>query len=171
MHLVALVLLVPVATLAALLPTRAFAIDPPASQSMTILGPGNPQLAAGATELERGNIQEGIRLTLEGLRVPSDNREKAAGHSNLCAGYALLKRWDEALKHCNAALAIDNANWRTFNNRAAVMVGKGDYDLAITDIRTGLEIAPNSSTLLTSLRIIQQNKRLAGARSRSAVRP
>jgi tetratricopeptide (TPR) repeat protein len=171
MHLVARALILLIATAGALLPALALALDPPASQSMTVLGPGNPQLAAGATALEKGDVKEGIRLTLEGLRSPADNREKAAGHSNLCAGYALQKRWDEALRHCNAALAIDNANWRTFNNRAAVMVGKGDYDLAITDIRSGLEIAPNSSTLLTSLRIIQQNKRLAGARSRSAVRP
>lgn len=164
MHLVALASIL-------LIPALALAVEPPTGQSMTVLGPGNAQLAGGAAALEQGNVDEGIRLTLEGLRAPTDSREKAAGHSNLCAGYALKKRWDEALKHCNAALAIDNANWRTFNNRAAVMVGKGDYDLAIADIRTGLEIAPNSSTLLSSLRIIQQNKRLAGARSRSSVRP
>jgi tetratricopeptide (TPR) repeat protein len=162
--------LAPVVLLAALgVAAPAHALDP--AQSMTVLGPGNAQLAAGATALEKGNVQEGIRLTLEGLRAPSDNREKAAGYSNLCAGYAILKLWDEALRHCNAALAIDTSNWRTFNNRAAVMVGKGDYDLAIADIRTGLEMAPNSRTLLESLRIVQQNKRLAGARSRSSVRP
>jgi tetratricopeptide (TPR) repeat protein len=169
MHLVAFASILMTATAGFLFPALARAADE--AQSVTVLGPGNPQLASGATALEKGNVDEGIRLTLEGLRSPTDNREKAAGHSNLCAGYALKKRWDEALKHCNAALAIDNANWRTFNNRAAVMVGKGDYDLAIADIRTGLEIAPNSHTLLTSLRIIQQNKRLAGTRSKSSVRP
>src|SRR5690606_13287659 len=125
MHLVALAFLLLVAA-------PVFAAEP--AQTMTVLGPGNPALASGASALEKGDIQEGIRLTLEGLQGPTDPRERAAGHSNLCAGYALLKRWDEALRHCNAALALDNANWRTFNNRAAVMVGKGNYDLAIQDI-------------------------------------
>ena len=40
----------------------------------------------------------------------------------------------------------------------------------MADLRAGLEIAPNSRTLLESLRIAQQNKRLYGVRSRSAVR-
>lgn len=142
----------------------------PVSQSATILGPRNPQLAAGATALDEGRIEEGIRLTLAGLEMPAEPRDRAAGHSNLCAGYALLKQWDEALEQCNAALAIDRSNWRTFNNRAAVYVGKGLYDLALADLRAGLELSPNSRTLLESLRIVQQNKRLYGVRTRSSLR-
>jgi Flp pilus assembly protein TadD len=65
---------------------------------------------------------------------------------------------------------MDRNNWRTFNNRAAVYVGKGEYEHAMADLRAGLEISPNSRTLLESLRIVQQNKRLYGVRSRSAVR-
>jgi tetratricopeptide (TPR) repeat protein len=141
---VALIITVLTAILAA---SRAVpAAEPPQNQSMTIMGPANPQLSEGATELD------------------------AAGYSNLCAGYAMLKQWDEALQHCNTSLSIDPNNWRTFNNRAAVFVAKGDYELAMSDLRAGLEISPNSRTLLESLRIVQQNKRLMGTRSRSAVR-
>jgi len=140
------------------------------SQSSTLVGPTNPQLADGATALDAGHVEEGIRLTLDGLKIPTDSRDRAAGYSNLCAGYALLKQWDEALQHCNTSLSIDRNNWSTFNNRAAVYVGKGQYEHALADLRTGLEIAPNSRTLLESLRIVQQNKRLYGVRSRSSVR-
>jgi tetratricopeptide (TPR) repeat protein len=82
----------------------------------------------------------------------------------------MLKKWDEALEYCNTSLSMDRNNWRTFNNRAAVYVGKGEYEHAMADLRAGLEISPNSRTLLESLRIVQQNKRLYGVRSRSAVR-
>jgi tetratricopeptide (TPR) repeat protein len=141
-----------------------------ANQSATIMGPSNPQLAEGATALDQGHIEEGIRLTIEGLKFPSESRDKAAGYSNLCAGYAMLKQWDQALPHCNTAVSLDQNNWRAFNNRAAIYVAKGQYEQAMADLRAGLEIAPNSRTLLESLRIAQQNKRLYGVRSRSAVR-
>lgn len=142
----------------------------PQSQSATTIGPANPALAEGATALDAGRIEDGIRLTLDGLKAPTDTSDRAAGYSNLCAGYALLKQWDEALPHCNTSLGLNKNSWRTFNNRAAVYVAKGQYELAIADLRAGLEIAPNSRTLLESLRIVQQNKRLYGARSRSSVR-
>jgi tetratricopeptide (TPR) repeat protein len=147
-----------------------FATETPQNQSATIVGPSNPQLADGATALDAGRVEDGIRLTLEGLKFPAQSRDRAAGYSNLCAGYAMLKQWDEALQHCNTALSIDQNNWRAFNNRAAIYVAKGQYDNAMADLRAGLEISPNSRTLLESLRITQQNKRLYGTRSRSAVR-
>jgi len=140
------------------------------AQSATTIGPSNPALADGATALDAGRVEDGIRLTLDGLRAPADPADKAAGYSNLCAGYAMLKQWDEALVHCNTSLAMNKNNWRTFNNRAAVYVAKGQYELALADLRSGLDISPNSRTLLESLRIVQQNKRLFGARSRSSVR-
>src|SRR5690242_15366959 len=120
----------------------------PQSQSATVVGPANAQLADGATALDAGRIEEGIRLTLEGLKFPTELHDKAAGYSNLCAGYAMLKQWDEALQHCNTSLALDPYNWRSYNNRTAVYVGKGQYDHAVDDLRAGLEIAPTSHTLL-----------------------
>ena len=129
------------------------------AQSATIIGTLNPQLANGAIALDAGRIEEGIQLTLEGLELPAAPHDKAAGYANLCAGYALLKQWDEALQHCNTSLSIDKNNWRAFNNRAAIYTAKGQFESAIADIHAGLEMAPKSHTLLESLRIVQENKR------------
>lgn len=148
-------LLALLASLIAVVPTQA--ADP--AQSTTVIGPRNAQLAAGAEALEEGRAEEGIRLTLEGLRGPNRPDDVAAAHSNLCAGYGMLKRWEEALRHCNAALEIDRTNWRTYNNRAAVYTGKGLYDLALTDLQSGLEIAPESRTLKRSLQVVEEHRR------------
>jgi tetratricopeptide (TPR) repeat protein len=140
------------------------------TQSATVMGPSNPQLADGATALEQGRVEDGIRLTLAGLQVPTGRQDEAAGYSNLCAGYAMLQKWDDALQHCNRAIELDSNNWRSFNNRAAVYAGKGLYDKAIDDIRAGLRLAPASHTLNESLRIIEENRRLLALRGRSSVR-
>ncbi len=131
------------------------------SQSATVLGPTNVLLTQGSDALEMGRWEEGVRLSLAGLQQPNTARDKAAGHSNICAGYAALKRWEEALEHCNLALELDRSNWRTFNNRAAVFVGLKQFDLAMTDVNTGLELAPDSSTLLKSKQVVMQHRNAA----------
>lgn len=138
--------------------------------SQTVFGPSNPALSDGASALEAGRYEEGIRLTLQGLEAPASSQDRAAGHSNLCAGYAALKRWDDALVHCNAALELDRDNWRAYNNRAAVFVGKELYDLAVADVQAGLQLNPGSRTLRKSLQIVLDHKRLNAERRRSATR-
>jgi tetratricopeptide (TPR) repeat protein len=137
--------------------------------SKTKIGPSNTLLADGAAALEAGHIEEGIRLTLDGLKVAVNVRDNAAGHSNACAGYVLLKQWAEALAQCNAALELDRSNWRTYNNRASIYVEKGLYDLAMRDLEAGLALAPGAATLHESLRILQRNKRLVGRQARKVV--
>jgi tetratricopeptide (TPR) repeat protein len=140
----------------------AIAADPvPASHSATVIGAMNPLLAEGSAALERGDFEEGIRLTLAGLEAPASGRDQAAGHSNVCAGYAALKRWPEALDHCNRALELDSGNWRTYNNRAAVFVGLKRFDLAMTDVNAGLEIAPDSATLHKSREVVREHDNAA----------
>ena len=97
-----------------------------------------PRKSGRAPKRERIDIELGAvlqPLTIEGLKFPAESRDKAAGYSNLCAGYAMLKQWDKALPHCNTALSIDQNNWRAFNNRAAIYVAKGQYDHAMADLR------------------------------------
>jgi tetratricopeptide (TPR) repeat protein len=137
--------------------------------SKTVIGQTNSLLADGAAALEAGRIEEGVRLTLEGLKVAVTARENAAGHSNACAGYVLLKHWAEALAQCNAALQLDTSNWRTYNNRASIYVEKGLYDLAMHDLEAGLALAPGAATLHESVRILQRNKRLVGRQARKVV--
>jgi len=132
-----------------------------AAQSATVIGPSNPLLTQGSDALQSCRYEEGVRLTLAGLEQPLTPRDQAAGHSNVCAGYAALKRWEEALEHCNRALELDRSNWRTFNNRAAVFVGMKQFDLAMTDVNAGLEIAPNSATLRKSKEVVIQHRAAA----------
>jgi tetratricopeptide (TPR) repeat protein len=133
---------------------------PSSPQSATVIGPQNGLLADGAAALEAGHADDGIRLTLEGLKLPTPLHDMAAAHANLCAGYILLHQWDDALAHCNTSIALDAGNWRAFNNRAAVFVARGMYDQALSDIETGLKLAPSSLTLQKSLKIINANKKI-----------
>jgi tetratricopeptide (TPR) repeat protein len=138
--------------------------------SSTVFGPQNPALADGSVALGEGRYEEGIRLTLLGLEQPNDLRDRAAGHSNLCAGYASLRLWEDALKQCNIALELDPNNWRTYNNRAAAYIGKGLPELAIGDIEAALKIAPESRTLLNAKEIVEAHRRAKRQRGRSAVK-
>jgi tetratricopeptide (TPR) repeat protein len=129
--------------------------------SSTIIGLANPLLSAGTDALQMGRYEEGVRLTLAGLEQPASTQDLAAGHSNVCAGFAALKRWAEALLHCNQALELDRGNWRTYNNRAAVFVGLEQYELAMTDVNAGLELAPQSGTLQKSREVVIQHRNAA----------
>jgi len=135
------------------------------AQSATVLGPLNQMLSAGSIALESGRYEEGLRLTLAGLDQPNNPRDAASGHTNVCAGYAALKRWREALEHCNRALELDRGNWRTYNNRAAVFTGLKQFELAIADVNQGLALAPDSGTLQKSLEVVNQHRE-ASARER-----
>jgi tetratricopeptide (TPR) repeat protein len=134
-----------------------------------VLG-GSTRFAEGSLALEQGRVADGIRLTLEGLKDASDAFETAAAHSNICGGYALLQQWAEALEHCNTAIALDRTNWHAFNNRAAVYAGRGQYALALADVLSGLELAPQSSTLLKSLSVVEHNQKLLNKRTSAPMR-
>jgi tetratricopeptide (TPR) repeat protein len=157
-----------VAAIGTHIPTSVVAQD--FATSATVIGGGaNSLLADGAAALQAGRIEEGVRLTLEGLKGAVTAQDNAAGHSNACAGYVLLKQWSEALVECNAALALDTSNWRTYNNRAAIYIQQGLYDLGMQDLRAGLALAPEAATLHESLRILERNKRISGRRARRTV--
>jgi tetratricopeptide (TPR) repeat protein len=131
-----------------------------------VLGSSNQLLADGAAALEAGRFGRGIRLTLAGLERPNNDADRAAAHANLCAGYAALKRWRKALPHCEQSLAIDAANWRALNNRAAVHVGLRDYDRAVADVTAALKLAPDSALLQKSLQLILQHREAAATPDR-----
>jgi tetratricopeptide (TPR) repeat protein len=135
--------------------------------SGTVLGGGNTDLADGSIALEQGRIEDGIRLTLEGLKYATDSREAAAAHSNLCGGYAMLREWALALPQCDAAIELDPKNWEPFNNRAAVYAGQGRYDLALLDLHAGLALDPKSPTLQKSLAVVEHNQKVLNKRGSS----
>ena len=125
----------------------------PAGQSdavaKTVIGPGNADLADGAAALQVGNAEDGVRLTERGLKSATSRRDRVAGYSNLCAGLAMLERFDEALQACNRALELDDDHWRGYSNRALVYLKQERYAEAERDISMGERLNPNARTLKT----------------------
>jgi tetratricopeptide (TPR) repeat protein len=118
-----------------------------AQEGRTILGPSNVPLQDGANALRAGDAEEGIKLTLIGLTQAKNSRERITANSNLCAGYALLGRYEVGLKYCNEALSENDQHWRSRSNRALIYVKLRRFAEADEDLKVGEELAPNSTTL------------------------
>jgi tetratricopeptide (TPR) repeat protein len=115
--------------------------------SMTVIGPTNPDLSLGATELLAGNGEEGVRLTLLGLQVATTRRDRLTGMSNLCAGYIMLEEMDEALSYCDRVIAENDRHWRAYNNRALAYVMLDRLEEAEQDLQKAEVIAPKAHTI------------------------
>ena len=113
----------------------------------TVIGPSNVDLQDGASALMAGRIEEGVRLTLQGLKVAASAREEEAALSNLCAGYILLDQLNEALKYCELLLARNEDNWRAYNNRAVIYIKKREFEKADADLKRGEALRPGAHTL------------------------
>jgi tetratricopeptide (TPR) repeat protein len=123
------------------------ALAPAEAQSKTVIGPRNPDLQEGAQQLLRGNGELGVELTLRGLEYAQGAREEEAALSNLCAGYVMLKQYDEALRYCDLVLARNDQNWRGYNNRALVYIHTKQYEKAHADLLRGEALNPEARTL------------------------
>ncbi len=136
--------------------TSASAADPAASK--TVIGAANEDLAAGADALRFGDYEEGIKLTLRGLQQHPSPRDRAAALSNLCAGYAATDRLDLAIQHCNESLRLNGRNWHAYHNRATAHLFKGELDLAMKDVKAGLELNPYSKKLQKVLEVTKREQ-------------
>lgn len=130
--------------------------DRSAAVPKTVIGPDNADLADGAAALKAGDAEDGVRLTERGLMSATSRRDRVAGYSNLCAGLAMLQRYDEALQACNRALELDDGHWRSYSNRALVHLKQERYPEAERDISTGEQLNPKSRTLKT-LRVMYRD--------------
>lgn len=112
----------------------------------------DPNLSEGAMALRLGDYDEGIRLTLAGLRSPTGRahsvKTRSAAHSNLCAGYLMASQLQNAREHCNEALRIMRNNWRAYSNRAVLFVLTGQLKRAAEDLERGKRINPGSRRLV-----------------------
>ncbi len=135
-------------------------IQPAVPQSRHVIGM-NQYLSDGARALEIGDYEEGIRLTLEGLKFVTSPRNRVSALNNLCAGYTANRQFDEAMRNCDMAIELDDRNWRIYNNRALAHLGKGRIDAAKRDLAKGLSLNPESQKLTRVAELIQaQDMRL-----------
>ena len=118
-----------------------------AQNPTTVIGPRNVPLAEGAKALIADDAEDGVRLTLEGLKIAHGRREEEAALSNLCAGYIKLGKYSEALKYCNILLTRNDKNWRGYNNRAVVYIMTKQYEKADEDLLRAEELNPGVRTL------------------------
>lgn len=142
----------------ALFCTDTLAEAPPPSSSHVVLGP-NALLADGSRALLNRQWEKGIHLTLMGLNDTVSNEDRAAGYANLCGGYIAVKQYERALESCDRSIAIDDTNWRAWQNRAAANLGLGRIDDSMQDIQRGLAINPDSPELQKTLAIARARER------------
>jgi tetratricopeptide (TPR) repeat protein len=148
----------PLLALCALVPQVTAAADD--ATSATVIGP-NAAITEGVEAMLGRRWLRGIELTEQGLASLASPTDRAAAYSNLCAAYVALRDFDRALEECNAALKLDSGNWRTYNNRAGALVGKGRLDEALHDVEAGLALAPAAGTLRQTEAIVRDElKRL-----------
>jgi tetratricopeptide (TPR) repeat protein len=113
----------------------------------TVIGPRNPDLQRGSQLLLAGKADQGVELTLQGLKVAQGAREEEAALSNLCAGYIMLEQYDEALKYCELLLARNEKSWRGYNNRAVIYIATEQYAKAHRDLVRAEELNPGAQTI------------------------
>ena len=94
------------------------------------VGSANQPLADGARALLGDRYEEGIRLTLAGLKIARNQREEEIALSNLCAGYTNLGDYATALKYCDMLEQRNPGLWRVHVSKALIYVKTKKYDLA-----------------------------------------
>ncbi len=131
-----------------------FAAGVLAQSNTTVIGPSNPNLKYGADALLSGDADEGVRLTLMGLKFARGARERQTAKSNLCAGYLMLREYDTALAYCDEVLGENDGHWRAYSNRALIYVKLGRLEDAERDLQKGEAISPSSRTLKAVRRML-----------------
>lgn len=116
-------------------------------ESKTVLGPTNPDLYYGAQALLAGDGEEGVRLTLLGVKRAANSRDRITGMSNLCAGYIMLEQYEIGLSYCDQVLAENEKHWRSYSNRALAYLKLGRFEETEADLQKAEAIAPNARTV------------------------
>jgi tetratricopeptide (TPR) repeat protein len=131
------------------------------ADSRTVIGVANEYLAAGAEAIRAKQYDDGIRLTKVGLERPTSPRDRAAALSNLFAAHAAKNEPDLAIGYCTESLAINDANWRAYSNRAYAYYLKRMFDQADADLDVALAIN-SSARQMPQIRGMMNERRLRG---------
>lgn len=108
-----------------------------ASDPAYVIGSRNPDLSEGARLLQSGNDEDGIRLTLLGLKSATNARDEEHALSNLCAGYTNIGDYQTALKFCDLVLARNDKTWRAYNSKAFIYIHTKQYEKAEIELLKG----------------------------------
>jgi tetratricopeptide (TPR) repeat protein len=117
------------------------------TNAVTTLGQRNQPLYDGAQALLAGDAEEGVKLTLQGLKIAQGKREEESALSNLCAGYIRLRQLDTAMSYCEKLLAQNDKHWRGYNNRAVIYLELKEYEKADQDLKRAEAINPGAHTV------------------------
>ena len=118
-----------------------------AAEPMYSIGSANPDISAGARALLGGRNEEGIRLTLLGLKVAKGRKEEEIALSNLCAGYTNLGDFATALKYCDIVLQRNDKLWRVYNSKALIYIYTKQYEKAEQELIKGEALEPNARSM------------------------
>lgn len=118
-----------------------------AAEPAFVIGSRNPDLYEGARALLAGRNEDGIRLTLEGLKAANGKKEEEVALSNLCAGYTNLGDFQSALKYCDILLQRNDQLWRVYNSKALIYIFTKQYDKVEEVLIKGESLNPGAHSL------------------------
>jgi len=118
-----------------------------AAEPAFVIGSANPYISDGARALLGGRNEDGIRLTLKGLKAANGKKEEETALSNLCAGYTNLGDYNEALKYCDILLQRNDNLWRPYNSKALIYIYTKQYEKAEQELIKGEALNPNARTM------------------------
>lgn len=111
------------------------------------VGSANPDLSEGARLLLGGRNEEGISLTLKGLKLANNRKEEEIALSNLCAGYTNLGDYETALQYCDLLLKRNDKLWRLYNSKALIYIYTKQYEKAEQELIKGEALNPGARSL------------------------
>ncbi len=132
----------PVLIAAVFLASTCWAVEPAFA-----IGSANPGISDGARALIGGRNEEGIRLTLMGLKAANGKKEEEIALSNLCAGYTNLGDYETALEYCDILLKRNDKLWRAYNSKALIYIYTKQYEKAEQELIKGEAINPDAHTM------------------------
>jgi len=136
-----------------------FPVAAMASESSTMIWlSSSAKVAQGAHLIDRGDMMQGMRVTLEALEEELTMPDRAAALNNLCTAEVALKRLHDAIEHCTKAVRIRGSLWQGYNNRANAYFMLGNYDAAISDYNRALTIRPEMGVLEYNLTLAIERK-------------
>ncbi len=112
-----------------------------------VIGSANPNISEGARALLGGRNEEGIRLTLMGLKAANGRKQEEIALSNLCAGYTNLGDYESALKYCDILLQRNDKLWRPYNSKALIYIYTKQYEKAEQELIKGEALNPDAYTM------------------------